>query len=407
MTVGIAARRRDAADALRADQRSRLLFDNAAVGVIVVDGSGRILQVNRRMCEMLAYTEVELLAMSSQDITYPDDITLSTVVYGDLISGAQTSTRVEKRYLRKDGSVLPVVATVSRIDDVTARRAAEEALHDLNRTLERHVEDRTTALVRANKEMEAFSYAVSHDLRAPLRAIHGFSVALVDDHGDQLDAEGRHCVARIRANTLRMSELIDGLLSLSRLTGGAFVTVPVDLADTARGVIDDVLLAHPGVAAKVTVVDHLPAVGDPSLLRTVLVNLLDNAVKFCGAVEHPRIVVGGHADAGSTHLFVEDNGAGFDSAHAERLFAPFQRLHEQSQFVGVGVGLATVYRIVSRHGGRVWAEGAPDRGATFHVELPGPDQGVGEVTARPQASLVGSVQGADPGGPVATQEAAT
>jgi signal transduction histidine kinase len=216
----------------------------------------------------------------------------------------------------------------------------------------------------------AFSYAVSHDLRAPLRAIDGFSLALLDEHDHQLDAEGRHCLARIRANTLRMSDLIDALLGLSRLTGGDLVGVPVDLAEIARSAAEDVRQAHPASVARISILERLPAMGDSSLLRIVLVNLIDNAVKFCAAADDPRIVIGGSIDAESVHLFVEDSGAGFDMAYANRLFAPFQRLHESSQFPGVGVGLATVHRIMARHGGRVWAEGSPDRGATFHIELP-------------------------------------
>jgi PAS domain S-box-containing protein len=361
-----------------------ILFDNAAVGVMVGDETGRILHVNRRMCEMLGYTVDELLALPVQGVIHPDDVTARMVARGDLISGAQTWTRIEKRYIRKDGSVLHVLATVSRIDDfdgggpvamgiiedVSARHAAEDALRDLNRTLEHRVEDRTAALARAGKEMEAFSYAVSHDLRAPLRAIDGFSLALLDEHDHQLDAEGRHCLARIRANTLRMSDLIDALLGLSRLTGGDLVGVPVDLAEIARSAAEDVRQAHPASVARISILERLPAMGDSSLLRIVLVNLIDNAVKFCAAADDPRIVIGGNIDAESVHLFVEDNGAGFDMAYAKKMFAPFQRLHESSQFPGVGVGLATVYRIIARHGGRVWAEGSPDRGATFHIELP-------------------------------------
>jgi PAS domain S-box-containing protein len=384
LQLDLDAQRREEAGADRATHRYQVLFHNAAFGVMVGNEAGRILQVNGRMCEMMGYTEDELLALPLKDVTHPDDIAMSAGVRAELVNGPQTWTQFEKRYLRQDGSVLTVVATVSRVDDldgggpvmlaimedVTARRAAEQALLDLNRTLERQVADRTAALARANREMEAFSYAVSHDLRAPLRAIHGFSLALLDEHDDQLDAEGRHCLSRIRANTLRMSDLVDALLSLSRLTGGDLISVPVDLADIARSVVEDVRQAHPDSVATISVLDRLPAMGDPRLLRIVLVNLIDNAVKFCLTEEHPRIVIGGNAAADSVHLSVEDNGAGFDMAYAEKLFAPFQRLHENTQFPGVGVGLATVFRILAHHGGRVWAEGSPDRGATFHIELP-------------------------------------
>jgi PAS domain S-box-containing protein len=396
MTVSRALEARDAlepdldaqsggeADAVRATHRYQVLFHNAAFGVIVSNEAGRILQVNGRMCEMLGHTQDELIALPLKDVIHPDDVTASARVRAGLISGPQTWTQFEKRYLRKDGSVVTVMATVSRVDDldgggpvmmgimedVTAQRAAEQALRDLNRTLERRVADRTAALARANKEMEAFSYAVSHDLRAPLRAIHGFSLALLNEHEAQLDAEGRHWLTRIQANTLRMSDLVDALLSLSRLTGGDLISVPLDLADLARSVVEDVRQAHPDSVATISVLDRLPAMGDPRLLRIVLVNLIDNAVKFCLTEEHPRIVIGGSAAAESVHLSVEDNGAGFDMAYAEKLFAPFQRLHENTQFPGVGVGLATVFRIVAHHGGRVWAEGSPDRGATFHIELP-------------------------------------
>jgi signal transduction histidine kinase len=235
---------------------------------------------------------------------------------------------------------------------------------ELLASLESRVAERTAQLELANHELEAFSYAVSHDLRAPLRTINAFSHILVEDHGETI-GDGRRHLDRICAASRRMGALIDDLLQLSttarsELTHGAF-----DLAQSAREVVDELRQADPTREVEIVIPEHLPAHGDARLVRVVLENLLRNAWKFSSKRAHARIEVG----AADGAFFVRDNGAGFDAARASKLFVPFQRMHSDSEFEGTGIGLATAHRVIVRHGGRIWAESVPDHGATFFFTL--------------------------------------
>jgi light-regulated signal transduction histidine kinase (bacteriophytochrome) len=246
---------------------------------------------------------------------------------------------------------------------------ANETLQRLNTELERRIQDRTRALAHANAELEAFAYAVSHDLRAPLRAMDGFSKALLDDYGEQLDENGHHYLERVRAGAVRMGNLIDGILQLSRLSRRPFERVPIDISALASEVLADLRSAEPDREVEVEVEDGLHAETDLGLVRSVLQNLLSNAYKFTSKTESPRIRFGAVEQDGVPVYFVADNGAGFDMAHADKLFHPFHRLHRESEFPGDGVGLATVARAIHRHGGVIWAHGAVNEGATFHFSL--------------------------------------
>jgi two-component system sensor histidine kinase/response regulator len=223
--------------------------------------------------------------------------------------------------------------------------------------------------VEANKvtmaELDAFNYSVSHDLRAPLRPLDGFSVALLEDYGDKLDDAGRDYLLRIRAAAHRMSQLIDDLLQLSRMTRTEMIRGEVDLAKLAKDTIDELRANEPGRHVEFVCLEDAKVEGDARLLRIALENLLRNAWKFSAKVAHARIELGKKDDA----FFVRDNGAGFDKAHAGRLFQPFQRMHSSAQFEGTGIGLAIVQRIVRRHGGTIWAEAAVDQGATFFFQV--------------------------------------
>ena len=225
-------------------------------------------------------------------------------------------------------------------------------------------------LRQTNKELEAFSYSVSHDLRAPLRSIDGVSQALLEDYADRLPDEGQDFLRRVRAAAQRMAQLIDDLLRLSRISRSEMRWEPVDLTALARTVAQELAVATPGRAVDVSVAEGLCVTGDPQLLRIALENLIGNAWKFASKVDRPKIEVGVSVDEGEPTYFVRDNGAGFDMSRVEKLFTPFQRLHHTSDFPGTGIGLATVQRIVHRHGGRVRAEGAVGQGATFHFTLP-------------------------------------
>jgi two-component system NtrC family sensor kinase len=225
-------------------------------------------------------------------------------------------------------------------------------------------------LERKNRELESFSYSVSHDLRAPLRSIDGFSRILLEDYGDRIDVQGGDYLKRIRAGAQRMAELIDDLLQLSRVSRSELVRSEVDLSALARTVLDELGRAEPERQVGLAIAQDLKARADPRLLRAMFENLFGNAWKFTSKTADARIELGSRQGSPAVEYFIRDNGAGFDPAHAKRLFAPFQRLHHQSEFAGTGIGLATAYRIVDRHGGRIWAEGVVGKGATFFFTLP-------------------------------------
>jgi len=253
--------------------------------------------------------------------------------------------------------------------EVRERGRAEGEVLRLNAELEQRVRERTAQLEYTNRELESFCYAVSHDLRSPLRAIDGFSQALLQDCHAQLPTDGQRFLKRIRAATLRMGQLIEDLLTLSKVSRGELTKVEVDLSDLARHVGADLAQREPGREVEVMVWEDMRPEADPRLLRAALENLIGNAWKFTSKAEHARIEIGCLRDGRRATYFVRDNGVGFDMAYADKLFGAFQRLHSESEFSGTGIGLATVQRIVHRHGGRIWADAAPGKGATFFFTL--------------------------------------
>jgi light-regulated signal transduction histidine kinase (bacteriophytochrome) len=265
------------------------------------------------------------------------------------------------------GEIGTLVSTFNEMLERIQRQSAD--LDDARRELERRVELRTAELADANRELEAFSYSVSHDLRAPLRAIDGFSKAILETQGPHLDDKGTHYLQRVRVATQRMAQLIDDLLGLSRVSRRDMVRESIDVSQMAAGVAEELRLRHPERRVRVDVMPGLRAEADPQLLRILMENLVGNAWKFTGRREDACIQVDAEQDGPTPVFRVRDNGAGFDMAYADKLFRAFQRLHTDTQFEGTGIGLATVHRIVARHGGRIWARSAPNEGALFHFTL--------------------------------------
>jgi PAS domain S-box-containing protein len=271
-----------------------------------------------------------------------------------------------------------VVRVGGNIADVSDRKRAEEEIRKLNVELEQRVAARTAELERVNRELETFAYSVSHDLRAPLRAVDGFSQALLEDYSETLGEKGRHDLERVRAGAVRMGKLVDETLELSRLSRRRVVRAPVDVSALASEVVAELRVGEPDRRVAVEIQEGLLAEADAGLVRLVLQNLLANAYKFTSKTSRPWIRFGAVEQDGVPVYFVADNGAGFEMVHAKRLFLPFRRLHRESEFPGDGIGLATVMRVVRKHDGTIWAQGAVNRGATFHFSLtPG---------ARPPAS---------------------
>jgi len=379
----------DIEDRLAAERAARLwqrAFEQAEIAIGLTDTAGRFQSVNAAYANARGYTRAELVGRRVLSM-FPPEWHPRMI---DFLSNAEEHAVFEAEHQRKDGSRIPVllditairddagqvVSRVAIVQDLTARKAAEQALRereqqlrDLNAELETRVHDRTAQLETSNHELEAFAYSVSHDLRAPLRGIDGWSLALVEDHGDRLNDEARLYLGRVRAETQRMGMLIDALLQLSRVGRSQLAIGPTDLSAIAHEVAARLLEAHPDRRITFEIQPGLSAPADRRLLEIALTNLFENAVKFTrtrddAVVAFGRIEIDGHAAC-----FVRDNGVGFDMAYADALFGPFKRLHRASDFPGTGIGLATVQRIVTRHQGRVWATAAVDAGATFFFTL--------------------------------------
>ncbi|MGH7443257.1 MAG: sensor histidine kinase [Longimicrobiales bacterium] len=374
-------RRRQVESDMATRERSfRVLFHSNPLAMWVYDlDTLRFLEVNDAAVARYGYTREEFVRMTILQIRPQEDamrvmdnVRHRTAPLADsgiwrhcLRDGRVIDVHVRSHELRHDGRDAVLVVA----EDITDRVHAQRQLEELNVTLERRVAERTAELQAANQELEAFSYSVSHDLRSPLRSIDGFSQALQEDHAAVLDESGMDYLRRIRAAAQRMGTLIDDLLRLARVTRNELNHTDVDLAELARRVIAGLREHEPTRTVEVRVAPTMPARGDRHLLDIALDNQIGNAWKFSMRNPQAVITVGQEQQNGETVYYVRDNGAGFDMEYAHKLFGVFQRLHSSRDYEGTGVGLAIVHRIISRHGGRIWAQGAPGAGATFYFTL--------------------------------------
>lgn len=365
------------------ERRYRLLFEHNLDGVLLTEPNGRILAANRAACALLGRSEQELKGLGRDGVVDAADPRLAALLKERAEKG---EARGELRLRRADGSFFDaevasrafadvggILKTCIVVRDVTELKRTRTKLLGLNHTLEAKVEERTAAHARAVKDLEAFVYSVSHDLRAPLRTMDGFAKILDEDYSQVLPEKARHYVDRIRVAAGRLGSFIDELLEFSKMREQQ---MRVRQCDT-RAIVDDVLAeaaaAHPGWAGEVSVQALAPVQGDPALLRQLWANLISNAFKYSARKEKPLVEIGVERLDDRNVFFVRDNGAGFDMEYSSRLFEVFHRLHTNDEFEGTGVGLAIVKGIVQRHRGRVWATAAVGEGATFYFYLGTPE----------------------------------
>lgn len=375
---------------VRSDEDAKRLLqviDNSSAVIYMRDAQGRYLLVNRRFEELFKVKREELVGLTDFDAdVFPPEVAanfrandLRALARGAAIQAEEVAphddgphTYITVKYPITDPAGRRY-AICGISTDITDLKRAEDQARQLNAGLEKRVRERTAELEASSRELDAFAYSVSHDLRAPLRAVAGFSELLLEDYGARLDAIGLDYLARVVSATSRMSHLIDDLLTLSRATRAELCWRPVDLTAIAQRILADLRAADPDPdrPLELIVEQGLRAAGDAALLELVLQNLISNAWKFTAKQDKALIHVGSdRLPDGELSFFVRDTGAGFDMRYAEKLFVPFQRLHSADDFAGTGIGLAIVGRVISRHGGRVWAEGHPERGAVFRFVLP-------------------------------------
>ncbi|MBL8620371.1 MAG: PAS domain S-box protein [Myxococcales bacterium] len=348
------------------------IVDSSDDAIIAETLDGMVRSWNRGAERIFGYTAAEMIGRPVAALLPPGRVGEGPTIIAQLLRGDRVAP-FESVRRRKDGQDIDVSVTISLIRDVHGQIVgASKVARDISdrKRAERALAAAKEATDVANRELEAFSYSVAHDLRAPLRGIDGFSLALLEDCHDALDATGQRYLRRVRELTQHMAQLIESLLSLARITRGELRHERVDLGAAARATVERLRTIQPDRQVEVGIADDLIAWGDGRLLGVALDNLLGNAWKFTRDHAAPRIELGAGAFDGARTYFVRDNGAGFDMAHAAKLFGVFQRLHSPDQFEGTGIGLATVQRIIRRHGGRIWADGAVGAGATFYFTVP-------------------------------------
>jgi PAS domain S-box-containing protein len=360
------------------------LFNHANAPIIVWDTSMFITQFNHAFEHLSGYCTEEVIGKKIDILFSKETIESSLDLIERAISGERWET-VEIEIQRKDGETRfllcntanilekdnkTVVATIAQGNDITERKHGEEEIQRLIAGLEQRVAERTAQLQAVNKELETFSYSVSHDLKAPLRAIDGFTGILIEEYKNKIDAEGQRICDVIKSSAVQMNRLIEDLMVFSHLNRTELHMSTIDMKTMANSIYYEYSLPEKRENISFTVRDIPGAFGDSSLIKQVWSNLILNAIKFSSKKDHPEIIIDYEAGKDEIIYSVSDNGSGFDMQYADKLFCVFQRLHDSTDFEGTGIGLAIVNRIISRHGGRVWAAGEPDKGAIFYFSLP-------------------------------------
>ena len=343
------------------EEKYKALVSHAQVG-IGIHYEGKLVFVNKQLASMLGYTEEEGIGKSIGEFIHPDDVKLVMSRAWDRYKGKEVLDTYDFRLIRKDGSFMPALISNATIE-YQGKNATLITIVDTTDTKLRK------ELEMVNKELEMFAYSVSHDLRAPLRSIDGFSQVLLEDYQDKLDEEGKDYLIRLRAASQRMGALISAILKLSRLGRSEMKQEQVDLSVLAHEVARDLKENDPTRKVEFIIEEGIIALGDKTLLQVVLENLIGNAWKFTQKHDHAKIEFGVMNNDGISTYFVRDDGAGFDMKHVDKLFAPFHRLHSNAEFEGTGIGLASVQRIIHRHGGNIWVDSIIEKGTTFYFTL--------------------------------------
>jgi len=391
---------------IKSEERYRSILDNLLEGCQIIGFDWRYIYLNNVAARHGRKNKSELIGKKQTEM-YPGIENTQVFALEKKCMEERTTHHIENEFLFPDGSkgwfdlrIQPVPEGIFILsNDITERKQAEELFQKWNNELEKRAETKTKELRDTqlallnlvddlnqsakeisstnrlleiiNKELASFSYSVSHDLRAPLRSIDGFSNVLLEDYGDQLDEEGKNHLSRIRRATQHMGQLIDDMLNLSRVTQSEFSLQNFNLSTMVRNIAYKNQQESSLEGLILDIQENVFVHADPHLMNIVMTNLLDNAFKYTGKCEHPHIEFGCDFIDGECVIFVRDNGAGYDKKYADKLFGPFQRLHRNDEFPGTGIGLATVKRIIERHGGRIWADSEPGRGATFFFTIPG------------------------------------
>jgi PAS domain S-box-containing protein len=362
------------------EERFRLALEYSPTGMALQGLDGKWLKVNKALCNIIGYSEEELLLTNSQAITHPDDLEKDIVYMNKLISGEVESYHLEKRYIHKNGEDVWIEISksmvrneaefplyfISQMQDITQRKQAEIEIKRMNKILEAHTEK----LEHANRELESFTYSVSHDLRAPLRSINGYAQVLKEDYASSLDNEGNNVIDIVIRNAQRMGQLIDDLLEFSRIGRKEVAKGIVNMPDLVESIANEMVEQEKDRVIDLTILPLEKVKADLQMIRQVWINLISNAIKYTRNKEVALIEIGCKNLEDEVCFYIKDNGVGFNMNYVNKLFEVFQRLHRNDEFEGTGVGLALVRRIINRHGGKIRVQAKENEGATFYFTIP-------------------------------------